>query len=135
MLPDVHDVPLLTDSDVESRVALLLGAAIQRRFWLLFLDDEARQRPTLVPVDGIPPDPAPDDGHRLAPMFDWLAEAEGAHAVVIVHERPGGAALDGADSEWVRCLRAASREAGVPVRASILLHDAGTRWLAPDDWI
>ncbi|MET0589805.1 MAG: hypothetical protein ABWZ77_01390 [Naasia sp.] len=135
MLPETSSDPLITDSDVEERVRFLLTAAIQRRFWLFLLDAEHRQRPTLVPVDGIPARPAPDDGERLAPMLDFVAEAEGAQSLVIVHERPGPVGVTAADAEWARCLRTAAARAELPVRASILLHDGGTRWLAPDDWI
>jgi hypothetical protein len=37
------------------------------------------------------------------------------------------------DPAWARALGAACRAEGVAVRAQLILHSRGVRWLAPDD--
>lgn len=135
MTPRIDTAPLITDIDIETRLRKQLTAALQRRFWIVLLDECRRQLPTLIPVDGIPPAPDPEDGARLAPMLEWLADMYAAASIVVVLERPGPPEAEAADIEWVRCLRQAAAHAEVPVRGTLLLHDDGIRWLAPDEWI
>lgn len=135
MTPRIDTSPLITDSDIEIRLWNQLTSALQHRFWIVLLDECHRQLPTLIPVDGIPPAPDPEDGARLAPMLDWLVDVHAAASVIIVLERPGPSGAETADIDWVRCLRRAAGLAEVPVRGALLLHDDGIRWLAPDEWI
>jgi hypothetical protein len=131
----IDTAPLITDDDIEIRLRGQLTSADQHRFWLVFLDACHRQIPTLVPVDGIPPSPAADDGQRLAPMLEWLVDMYAASALVIVLERPGPATATARDMDWVRCLRLAAAHADIPTRGALLRHDDGLRWIAPDEWI
>jgi hypothetical protein len=47
---DVRDAPLATDEEVLQRAELLLGHAIRRQLWLMFLDEDDRQLPLLMPT-------------------------------------------------------------------------------------
>ena len=51
---DTRDIPLTTDSDIEERVGELLGTANQRQMWLIPLDEQDRQLPLLIPIEGMP---------------------------------------------------------------------------------
>jgi len=126
---------LETDSMILERMVQLFGAASGRQFSLVFLDSRQRQCPTIVPVDGIPDTPDPADADRFAPVMDWLADGEGGSSVIIVLERPGSRILHDHDRSWIRTLRRCAAIAELPVRAQLLVHDDGVRWLAPDDYL
>jgi hypothetical protein len=117
-----------TDERLLEEVGMLLGSAVRRGLWLLFLDSQQRLCPTLVPIDGTPRLPGPGEGEAFAPLLDWLSEGEGAEAVAFVIERRGGAGVTAADREWARCLRAAAL-------AAELLHDGGASWLPGDEYL
>ena len=58
-----------------------------------------------------------------------------AAKVVFVWERPGASdELTTDDRAWAAALGAACRDAGVAVRAQLILHDNGVRWIAPDEY-
>ena len=136
---DAMLLPVPTDRDIERRVADLLQRAIRRQWWTLYLDDDDVQRPVLMPMAGYPEhphEPFGDEGtvaevlaSRLASI---VADTEAAK-VIFVWERPGGDELTAADRTWAGALGAACLAAGVAVRAQLILHDRGVRWIAPDD--
>ena len=134
MTRELFTDPLPTSDDVLERVGELLGTAIRRQFWLLFLDSGGHQLRTLVPIDGIPEAPGPEEALRFAPMLDWLAEGEGAAAVVFVVERPGPREFAATDLAWARVLAEAASIIGLPTRALLLLHSEGPRPLTADDY-
>ena len=139
---DVNDatrVPISTDHDIEQRVGDLLQRAIRRQWWTLYLDDDDVQRPVLMPMAGYPehPDePCGDEGTVADVLANRLAEIVAqieAAKVIFVWERPGSDTLTAPDREWADALGAACRSAGVVVRAQLILHDHGVRWIAPDE--
>jgi hypothetical protein len=123
--------PLTTDALIEKRVADLIGRANQRQLWVLFLDEFDVQSPVLIPIEGLPDAPSgvgPGIALRLA------AEEVGATSIVLVWERYASAALSSSDREWIRAVTESCSEADVRVRAVLLSHREGVRWVAPDDW-
>ena len=138
---DVNDAaPISTDHDIRQRVGDLLQRAIRRQWWTLYLDQDDVQQPVLMPMAGYPehPDePFGDDGTAAEIMADRLAsivaEIEAAK-VIFVWERPGGEEFTVGDRVWAGALGAACRDAGVAVRAQLILHDNGVRWITAEDF-
>lgn len=134
-----NDLPITTDRDIQRRVADLLQVAHRRQWWTLYLDDADVQQPVLMPMADYPDDPDAPVGSEgtvarvIASRLAEIVESIGAAKVVFVWERPGGDTVTAADRAWASALGAECRRAGVAVRAQLVLHDAGVRWLAPDD--
>jgi len=126
---------LTTDESVHEFVSDLIGRAEEPRFWMLFLDAEQRIQRDIMPVGGIPDRPEPDDAERMVPMFCGCADALDADAMILVLERRGPRAFSDADREWARTLREGAARADVDVRAMLLAHSGGVRWMAPDDYL
>jgi hypothetical protein len=136
---DATRLPISTDQDIEQRVAGLLQRAIRRQWWTLYLDVDDRQRPVLMPMPGYPVhphEPCGEEGTVAEVLANRLAsivtEIEAAK-VIFVWERPGDDELTTGDRAWAGALGAACREAGVAVRAQLILHDNGVRWIASDE--
>jgi hypothetical protein len=125
-------VPLTTDADVLERVQSLIGHGIRRQFWLMFLDEEHRQLPLLMPTD-LPRRPRRDDAHRFGEFLSDLVEVVEASAVVLTYERPSSDELTETDLAWLRLARSGCRLAGVALRGPLLAHRTGVRWIAADD--
>lgn len=134
--------PITTDRDIEKRVADLLQRANRRQWWTLYLDDADVQQPLIMPMAGYPEDPLASSGAEghdgtvaefIASRLAEIVESIDAAKVIFVWERPGDAVITGSDRRWASALGAACRAAGIAVRAQLVLHDRGVRWLAPDD--
>ena len=123
--------PLSTDALVQQRATELVGRAIRRQLWLFFLDDDDVQLPLVVPIDDLPI--APPDGVMVA-IAD-LADAVAATSVVAVLERYGSEELTPGDREWARHLRDSCAATSVRLRAILLSHRRGVRWVAEDDYL
>ena len=136
---DATQAPISTDHDIQQRVADLLQRAIRRQWWTLYLDADDVQRPVLMPMAGYPVSPDASCGDEgtaadvLANRLASIVASIGAAKVIFVWERPGSDELTPADQAWAGALGAACRSAGVAVRAQLILHDSGVRWIAPDD--
>ena len=137
-----NDLPITSDRDIEQRVAVLLQRANRRQWWTLYLDGADVQQPVVMPMAGYPDDPHAPSGaegtkgtvaEMLARRLAEVVEAMDAAKVVFVWERPGGPAVTAADRSWASALGAACSATGVAVRAQLVLHDRGVRWLSPDD--
>lgn len=124
-------IPLVTSTDIEDRVADLIGPAIVRKVWLLLLDGERRQLPLLMPIEGLP-SRAPS-GASMGPFLRAVC-IEPAAEVVGVLERPGGPRLTPEDRGWLRLLAAGLIEAGLGSAGMVLSHTRGVRWLPSDEW-
>ncbi len=131
---DAKLVPLDTDSAIERRVHDLIGRANRRQLWLIFLDEDRVQLPTIIPVDELPLAPEPGDGEMLAGALATTAEMIGAAAVVLVWERYADETLSALDRRWASMAHDACDERGVPLRAMLLSHRRGVRWIAQDDY-
>ncbi len=129
---DTHEVPLV-DDDLRERIESLLGTANSRQVWLMFLDANDCQLPTLMPTY-VPEQPEPDDVEWLEQMVRAVAEGIPATTVVTVLERSGASELTAGDCSWLRLLSAASGGSGLRSRGPLLCHDGGVRWVVSDEF-
>jgi hypothetical protein len=126
-------LPLTTDQDIERRVADLVGRANSRQLWLLFLDEVDVQLPLLIPIEGLPLEPTDEQaGDVIARVRELMGEIS-ASAVIVVLERYGAAALTPQDAAWVRSLRRGCEDCGVTLRAQLLSHRTGVRWIGAEE--
>jgi hypothetical protein len=126
-------LPLITDEDIERRVADLIGRANSRQLWLLFLDELDLQLPLLIPIEGLPSEPTDDQAAAVIERVRELMGEIGATSVITVLERYGAATLTAQDAMWVRSLGRGCAERGVTLRAQLLSHRTGVRWIAPEE--
>jgi hypothetical protein len=128
-----QELPLVDDDDLLERVSSLLGTANSRQVWLMFLDANDCQLPTLMPAY-VPEQPEPDDSEWLEQMVNTVALGIGAASVVTIFERSGPSELSSNDCSWLRLLSAASTGSGIASRGTFLCHDAGVRWALADEF-
>jgi hypothetical protein len=132
---DVADVALVADEMLLDRVRDLVEGAYRRQLWLMFLDEQHRQLPLLIPHD-VPstPNRAQRTGFR-AFIRDLVAQIHPA-SIAVVLERPGPDTVRSGDRAWFALVDDACRAAGVVLRGPILAHDDGFRWVATEDfWV
>lgn len=127
---DARRTPVRTSAEVEARVVDLVGPALVRKIWLLFLDEEGIQLPLLIPIVNLP-----RRAPHVAPFNRALAELQDlAHSVIVVYERPGPPALSDNDRAWLRVLHEGVRHTAFTLGGILLSHTSGVRWLSRDDW-
>ncbi len=126
--------PLVEDREVQSRVTDLVGPALRRQLWLMFLDDRAVQLPVLLPSD-VPARPGERDSVPFTAFIAQVVEATGCAAVVAVFERPGPDTVSADDRAWFSLLADAVCASGVALRGPLLSFTSGVRWIAPDDYV
>jgi hypothetical protein len=124
--------PLLTDDDVAVRVESIVGPALRDGcVWLLLVDGDRRQAPTVIPIDDSPrrPERHLTEGLRgmLARLTDALATAAGPGSCVFVLERLGHAETGRDDEEWAEALDGAAAGAGLGMLGVFLSTPAGVR--------
>ena len=139
------DRVLATDHALQEVLRLLLRAANQRQFWMIFLDGTKRIVGPLMPVDDYPSSPderfGPEgrgDGSFVEVLWERIGEISqmvGAASLVLVWERRGPARFSAADLNWARALSRAAKRGGPTIRAQFVLHDQGLRQVAIDDLI
>jgi hypothetical protein len=126
-------LPLITDQDIERRVADLIGRANSRQLWLLFLDEFDIQLPLLIPIEGLPSEPTDEQTDVVLERVRDVMGEIGATAVITVLERYGAPALTMQDAAWVRALHRGCSNRGVTLRAQLLSHRTGVRWIAAEE--
>jgi hypothetical protein len=129
-----HLPPLTSQAAIEERVVLLIGRAARRQIWFLFVDDEDRQLPLLIPVQDPPSQPKEDDDRRFAGLLANAWDQVDARGFVVVLERFGGMTLTPADSAWARTLTDAAALSPLRLHGILLSHARGVRWVTPDDY-
>lgn len=139
------DHPLRTDDQLVLALDDLLSCAHVRQLWLIFLDGDDRLTGPFMPGSGYPHDPLEtahtDDlgdlsaAQLLSARLEMIAGILQAAAVVLVWEDPGCDGLSSQTRAWVREMATACRDAGVRLRAQLLLDDRGMRVLVPDDFV
>lgn len=129
---DVRDEPLTTDDSVLERACLLLGHAIRRQVWLMFLDEDDCQLPVIIP-SYVPRRPGREHRENYPGMLGVLFEEVDASAMVIAYERRGDDELTDPDRQWLDLLYDACAISDVPLRGPLLVHDGGVRWVAAED--
>lgn len=131
---EAAQLPIVTDAEVEERVSRLVGHAVRRQLWLLFLDSSGVQLPTLIPIEDYPTGPDASFAAALAQSIRHVMSETDAAQLVLVWERCLGADPVSADRAWAKALAAACVDANVMVRAQLISHRKGVRWLAPTDY-
>ena len=126
-------LPLTTDDDIERRVADLIGRATSRQLWLLFLDEVDVQLPLLIPIEGLPPEPTHEQASDVVFRVRELMGDIGASTVITVLERYASATLTAQDAAWLGALRRGCEECGVTLRAQLLSHRTGVRWVGAEE--
>lgn len=121
---DVRYESLTTQEDVLQRVSALLGRANTRQVWLMFLDDQGRQLPLIMPSYA-PPTPRSDAHDQLARFFRAITDEAEAATLIVTYERRGKAQVTDADRLWLDTLTAACRRAEVDFIGPFLCHSAG----------
>lgn len=127
--------PITSDQQVLERVDELIGKAVRRQLWLLFIDEQDRQIPLVIPMADYPAAPYNNNAELLAARIAEVVEKTGAAQVIVVWERRLRATTTEADRAWARELAAACSDADVSIRAQLISHRDGTRWFAPDDYL
>lgn len=130
-IPHFADAPALrTDSDVLARVTALVGTArAERQLWVMLVDGDDKQLPTVLPISGIPR--APDRRglvalERLLHGYrPELATARGPGSAIFALERRGPRTVLPADRAWSDALRVAGLHHDVPLRGVFLSTDTG----------
>jgi hypothetical protein len=130
---ETQDCPLTTDEQIEHRVADLIGRANSRQLWLLFLDEFDLQLPLLIPIEGLPSRPTEDEAGRVVDRVRDIMAEIGAMSVITVLERYGAPALTAQDAVWADSLRRHGAESGVTLRAQLLSHRTGVRWIGAEE--
>jgi hypothetical protein len=126
--------PLTTDELIEQRVSSLVGRAVNRQVWLLFLHADAVQSPLVMPISDLPATPTADDLDHWAYFITETTEAAGAASVIVVIERFAGTRLNDNDRAWARFVSDGCRQAGVPLRAVALSHRRGVRLVSDGEY-
>jgi hypothetical protein len=117
--------PIITVDDARERVRDLIGHAIRRQLWVMLLDADGWQLPTLIPVAGLPLLPENETiTHLVAAISDVLSTEAPGGSVILTLERPGSDAVTTSDLSWGTCLRS-SFDTSVPVTGVFLAHDDG----------
>ena len=130
---ETRTLPLTTDIDIQQRVSQLIGVAVRRQLWILFLDDGSVQLPMMVAIDDHPirPDGTVAD---LAERVERTLIHERANSVIVVIERYASSDFTAADIAWAAAIHDEFDTQGVPLRAILLSHRRGVRWMAQDDY-
>jgi hypothetical protein len=121
--------PLHTDAQLQERAARLVGRAVHRQLWIMFLDENDYQLPLLVPCDELPDLPP----EWPIPLGDFV-DAAGAAAIFVVLERYASEQLTAADLAWAKHVANSCTVASVDLRGILLSHRKGVRWVAADDY-
>jgi hypothetical protein len=129
---DIADISLAEDEALLDRVRDLVEGVYRRQLWLMFLDDEHRQLPIVIPHD-VPSNPNREHRAGFRAFIADLVDEIRPSSIVVVLERPGPDTLTSGDREWFAVVADACREAGVQRRGPILAHDDGFRWIASED--
>jgi len=129
----VRDLALTTDDLLLERVRVLLDDGYRRQLWLMFLDENSRQLPLIMPTD-IPKRPRPGDTVGFGEFLSALNDDVGAAAIVVTLERRGSDIITAIDAEWFRLVNESCAYAQIPLRGPLLCHSRGVRWVAADDY-
>ncbi|MCS5719492.1 hypothetical protein N1027_15245 [Herbiconiux sp. CPCC 205763] len=122
-------MPHRSDFDIVELVSSLVGEAIRRQCWLMFLDEEHRPLPLIVPYADFDLDPPDDEIAKYGALACGMARTTGAASILLTWERPGGSELDDAERSLLSAVSGAIAVGGVPVRARLLSFSDGVRLL------
>lgn len=109
------------------------GGFATSSLWMVFLDDERRLTPVIVPIEDIPTEPDEVAARNLAQIIRELLRDGAAASVALLLSRPGPRAMTGADRRWAQALRDAM--AGLPMWPVHLATRGHVQVFAPDDLV
>jgi hypothetical protein len=130
-IPSFTDAPALrTDADVLARVTALVGSAhAERQLWVMLVDGDNQQLPTVLPISAIPRSPDRRGLHALERLLSGyrtnLTTERGPGSVIFTMERTGAHTILPLDREWSDALRVACKHQGVALRGVFLSTDDG----------
>jgi hypothetical protein len=130
----VKDTPLPTDVELVPFLTGLLEGAYRRQVWVTLLDHRSCPLPVLLPTD-VDAEPDPDEVIGFADFLRCLDYEAPNSTLVTVLERPGPAAVVARDRRWMRLLREACLDAGVPFRGPYLMLGNEARSVPVDDYV
>lgn len=131
--PNFADAPpLLTPEDVYRRVEDLVGpAGKDGTLWIMWVDGDGWQAPTVMPIDQCPRRPDPGMQHgligALGALRADLTTDLGPGSVILTLERFGPEFVLPDDRAWVDYLADACDRAEMPLRGIFLSTPAGIR--------
>ena len=127
-----HDTVIRNADDLQTLWRGLMGDGgfFRRSVWLLFLDQDGRPSPVLVPIDDIPSRPVPAFVDNLRYIAREVVGADDFASVALLLSRPGHKTMSEGDRAWARAL------GQVSTRWPIFLAVADSvQMFAPDDLI
>ena len=127
-----HDTVIRNADDLQTLWRDLMGDGgfSRRSVWLLFLDEDSRPSPVLVPIDDIPTSPVPAFVDNLRYIARELVGADDFASVAMLLSRPGHKTMSENDRAWARALGQVS-----PVWPIFLAVADSVQMFAPDDLI
>ena len=130
---DTREHPLTTDEQVLDRAKLLLGTAMRRQLWFMFLDGDNIQLPLLMPTD-VPRTSDNADPTQLARFIRGVVDTADAAVIIVALERRGSDEITSDDRAWFQLVRQACVMIELPQRGPLLCHTNGVRWVAAEDY-
>ena len=109
------------------------GGFATSSLWMVFLDDDSRLTPVIVPIEDIPAEPDEQSVGNLAYIIGDLLDDGAAASVALLLSRPGSRAMTEADRRWARALREALDE--LPMWPVHLATRGNVQVFAPDDLV
>lgn len=109
------------------------GGFAMSSLWMVFLDEDSRLSPVIVPIDDLPAEPDDQSVRNLAWIIGDLLREGAAASVALLLSRPGPRAMTDADRRWARALRDALRE--LPIWPVHLATRGHVQVFAPDDLV
>lgn len=130
---DVLAQPVRTDADVLARVGAVISeeARRQRTLWLFFLNADGFQSDVVVPIDGIPESPEPEDAGSVCYIISEALAGTADGSAIITLGRPGPAEPGDGDLAWLRALQRGGADYQAPIRMLCLATPSGVRELGP----
>lgn len=131
---DIRTIPLPTDRELIPHLQEMLEQALRRQVWIMFLDEQSRPLPLLIPMDVAAEARDGDAADLVSALSCVLLDLPGA-TLVITLERPGPMEIMDRDRRWLRALREASVGSGCAFRGPFLLLGDEVMQVPPDDYV
>ena len=131
---DLRAVPLPNDRELIPHLQVMIEQALRRQVWIMFLDEQSRPLPIVIPIDVAAEAREGDATALIASLSCLLLDFEGA-SLVITLERPGPMETMDRDSRWLRSLREACVGSGRAFRGPYLMLGDRIVQVPPDDYV
>lgn len=103
------DTFVRTDADLLTTWRNLMGpfGFSKRSLWLIFIEEDGRLSPVILPIDGIPAEPDKQLLRNVGRVARETIQRELPVSVAFLLSRPGPAAIQDTDRRWAAQLAAA----------------------------